>query len=107
MEPKPREIRIYETEDERAPFIEWMEGLEGQAIHGIIMARLERVENGNLGNSHGVGEGVAELVIDFGPGYRVYFGQDGGLIVLLNGGTKRTQTADIASAKRFWRNYNA
>jgi len=87
--------------------MEWMEGLEGQAIHGIIMTRLERVEDGNLGNCHGVGDGVSELVINFGPGYRVYFGQDDHIIVLLNGGKKRTQKADIATARRFWRNYNA
>lgn len=76
-------------------------------MRGIIDARLIRVRNGNLGNSHGVGEGVSELVIDVGPGWRVYFGQDGDTVVLLTGGTKKTQLKDIANAKKFWRDYRA
>lgn len=72
------------------------------------MARLERVELGNFGEHHGVGEGVSELVIDVGPGFRVYYGQDGkDIVILLAGGTKRTQQSDIETAKEFWRNYNA
>jgi putative addiction module killer protein len=72
------------------------------------MARLKRVELGNLGDHHGVGEGVYELRIDFGPGYRVYFGEDGKrLVVLLIGGTKKTQRRDIETAKRYWSDYNA
>jgi putative addiction module killer protein len=54
-----------------------------------------------------VGEGVSELRIDFGPGYRIYFGQDANLIVLLGGGTKRTQADDIKRAKRRWKEYHA
>jgi len=72
------------------------------------MSRLDRVEGGNLGVHRSVGDGVTELVIDFGPGYRIYFGQDGmELIVLLAGGEKKSQQADIERAKRYWRNYNA
>ncbi len=72
------------------------------------MARLKRVQLGNLGDHRGVGEGVYELRIDFGSGYRVYFGEDGKrLIVLLIGGTKKTQTRDIETAKRYWSDYNA
>jgi putative addiction module killer protein len=68
---------------------------------------MRRVEKGNLGNWRSVGNGVCELRFDIGPGYRVYFGQDGDLIVLLNGGTKKTQAQDIAKAKDYWRDYNA
>jgi putative addiction module killer protein len=108
VEATHRDILIYETEDGKAPFSEWMDSLEGQEIYGIIMTRLERVESGNLGEYRGVGGGVAELVIDFGSGYRVYFGHDGKeLIILLAGGTKGSQTQDIQRAKTFWRNYNA
>jgi putative addiction module killer protein len=72
------------------------------------MTRLERVEMGNLGDHRGVGEGVFELRIDLGPGYRVYFGEDGErLVILLIAGTKRTQRRDIEAAKQFWRNYHA
>ena len=68
MEATPREILLFETEDGKAPFSDWMESLEGKPAHGLIMARLERVELGNLGDHHGVSEGVFELAIDFGPG---------------------------------------
>jgi len=84
-----------------------LDGLEGMAIYGTIFTRLDRVEDGNFGPCRSVGEGVFELKIDVGPGWRVYFGQDGDLVVLLIGGMKRTQRKDIATAKRYWRNYNA
>jgi putative addiction module killer protein len=72
------------------------------------MTRLDRVEQGNLGVHRSVSEGVSELIIDFGPGYRIYFGQDGlDLVILLIGGTKRTQAKDIETAKAYWRDYNA
>jgi putative addiction module killer protein len=77
-------------------------------LYSRVMARLERVELGNLGDHRGVGDGVFELKIDFGPGYRVYFGLDGSeLVVLLIGGAKKTQRRDIEIAKQYWRNYNA
>ncbi|MFY9746485.1 MAG: type II toxin-antitoxin system RelE/ParE family toxin [Acidobacteriaceae bacterium] len=99
---------MYEAPDGKVPFSEWMDRIEGQAIYGVVMARLERVEQGNFGDHHRVGEGVSELVIDFGPGYRVYYGQDGtDLVILLIGGAKATQQRDIETAKRYWGNYNA
>ena len=104
----PREIRFYETEGGKVPCREWLDSLDGMAIYDIVMTRLDRVERGNLGVHHGVGDGVMELVIDFGPGYRVYFGQDGlELIILLVGGMKGSQQADIGIAKKYWRHYNA
>jgi putative addiction module killer protein len=104
---RPKEIRIYETEEGRAPFGEWMDRQKAP-VYGRVMARLERVELGNLGYHRGVGDGVFELKIDFGPGYRVYFGMDGNeLVVLLIGGSKKTQRQDIETAKQYWRNYNA
>lgn len=107
MEATPRELEIYEAEDGRVPFREWMD-LQSEPVVGRVMTRLERVELGNLGDHHGVGEGVFELIFNFGPGYRVYFGEDGKrLIVLLIGGTKKTQKRDIETAKKYWRNYNA
>jgi putative addiction module killer protein len=106
VEARPRELENYVTADDEEPFEDWLEGLDS-VMRGIIDARLIRVRNGNLGNSHGVGEGVSELVIDVGPGWRVYFGQDGDTVVLLTGGTKKTQLKDIANAKKFWRDYRA
>ncbi len=84
-----------------------MDGLRGDRIHGIILTRLDRVGQGNFGNCEPVGEGVLELKIDFGPGYRVYFGTDGDNVILLCGGTKGTQSRDIEKAKEHWRDYNA
>jgi putative addiction module killer protein len=98
---------MYETPDGKVPFSDWMEELAGTEIYGAILVRMRRVEKGNLGNWRSVGNGVCELRFDIGPGYRVYFGQDGDLIVLLNGGAKKTQAQDIAKAKHYWRDYNA
>lgn len=86
-----------------------MERLEKsrKAVYGIVLNRLDRVEDGNFGDSRHVGQGVWELCIDSGPGYRVYFGEDGDLVVLLLGGTKKTQTQDIETAKKYRSNYDA
>ena len=66
------------------------------------------MEGGNLSNTKSVGAGVFECRIDFGPGYRVYFGGDGGyLVILLGGGTKKRQRNDIAAARSFWTDYKA
>ena len=107
MQVTPKEILMYETEDGRAPFSEWMER-QSKQVYGTIMTRLERVEMGNLGDHRGVCDGVLELRIDVGPGYRVYFGKDGErLVILLIAGTKKTQRRDIETAKQFWREYHA
>ena len=72
------------------------------------MTRLDRVADGNFGDCEPVGEGVSELRIDFGPGYRIYFGQIGNeIVVLLAGGTKQAQKADIKLAKAYWRDFSA
>jgi putative addiction module killer protein/probable addiction module antidote protein len=73
-----------------------------------VFVRLRRVRLGNLGDCKPVGEGVSELRIKTGPGYRLYFGQDGGtLVVILCGGNKATQRKDIADAKRYWSDYRS
>lgn len=89
------------------PFDEWFESLKDRRTEGIIIGRIDRIEAGNLRNCEPVGEGVFELKIDYGPGYRVYFGEDGDLVVLLYGGDKSTQDDDINTAKAFWSDYNA
>ncbi len=106
MEAIPRELQIYVTEDGRAPFSDWLASLRDTKARAKIRVRLDRVGLGNLGDCHGVGDGVQELRIDYGPGYRVYFGQVGSTIVLLLcGGDKSTQTKDIEQAKRYWSEY--
>ena len=106
MEATPKELQIYVTEDGRAPFSEWLGSLRDIKARAKIRARLDRVSLGNLGDCHRVGDGVQELRIDYGPGYRVYFGQVGAAIVLLLcGGDKSTQAKDIEQATRYWNEY--
>ncbi len=95
------EIREYVDRLGRNPFTRWFDKLNDEAQARIVVS-LDRVERGNVSTVKAVGEGVAELRMDFGPGYRVYFGKDGDrLIILLGGGTKKRQQADIAMAKSF------
>ncbi len=104
MQTFPFEIEYYATETGRKPFKEWLEGLADVAGRAKIRVRLDRVRLGNLGDNRSVGEGVHELKIDYGPGYRVYFALDGHrLILLLLGGDKSAQERDIAKAKEYWR----
>lgn len=85
-------------------FSEWLRNLKDRQARARIAIRLDRLEEGNPGNSKSVGEGVVELKIDFGPGYRIYYIQRGEvLIVLLCGGDKTTQARDIQRAKAITR----
>jgi putative addiction module killer protein len=87
------------------PYRAWFESLNAQAAAKVTVA-LTRIELGNLSNVKGVGAGVQEFRIDFGPGYRIYFGKDGDqLVILLAGGTKGRQQRDIATAQKRWADY--
>ena len=86
-------------------FAGWFDELDAQAAAKVTVA-LQRIRQGNLSNAKGVGAGVFEYRIDFGPGYRVYFGKDGEhIVVLLGGGTKRRQDRDIGLAQARWADY--
>jgi len=99
------EIRYYVAADGRQPFAEWFADLEPVARAKVTRA-IARLEQGNVSNVKSVGEGVLEVRIDFGPGYRVYFGRDGeALVILLTGGTKKRQQRDIDAAHAYWRDY--
>lgn len=90
-----------------SPFAKWFARLDAVAAARVTTA-LYRMEQGNLSNVKAVGQGVAEYRIDFGPGYRVYLGQDGDvLVILLGGGTKKGQNTDIQLAQQRWRDYKA
>jgi len=93
------EIRKTET------FAQWLDGLRNIHARARVQVRVERLAAGNPGDVRPVGEGVSELRIDYGPGYRVYFTRRGRtVIILLAGGDKRTQAADIKTALRLARN---
>ena len=99
------EIRYYVAPDGAEPFAEWFADLEAVARAKVTRA-IARMEQGNLSNVKSVGGGVLEYRIDFGPGYRVYFGRDGEtLVILLTGGTKKRQQRDIAAAHGHWQQY--
>lgn len=106
MEAQPRDVEIYQTQDEHKPFQEWLEGLKDKKAVAAIDAKLAKVRKGNLGDCASVGEGVSEFRIDCGPGYRVYFGRVGQkIVVLLCGGDKSTQAADIRRAQEYWKEF--
>jgi len=99
------ELRGYIDAEGRKPFAGWFADLDIHAAARVTTA-LTRIEQGNFSNVKGVGEGVFECKIDFGPGYRVYFGKDGDrVVVLVGGGSKRTQSTDIAVARQRWLDY--
>jgi putative addiction module killer protein len=106
LEVKPRRVVAYVDDDGRTPFAEWVAALRDKKGAATILKRVERVRAGNLGDSPSVGEGVRELRIDFGPGYRVYFAEHRNVtVVLLCGGDKSSQTDDIAQAKEHWKHW--
>jgi putative addiction module killer protein len=98
-----KELRIYRTKEGSEPFVEWLESLKDNIGRAHITNRLNRIIAGNYGDYKSVGDGVYELKIHFGPGYRVYFSeQENTILVLLLGGSKRTQSKDIKKAKQYW-----
>ena len=105
----PVELAVVEfiDRDGRSPFGRWFDDLDAVAAVRIGTA-LIRLEQGNTSNVKGVGGGIFEARIDFGPGYRIYFGKDGDrIVILLGGGTKKRQDRDIANATLAWSEYKA
>jgi putative addiction module killer protein len=102
-----REIEILLYRDGGStPFLDWLASLKDARTVGIVRARLNRIRLGNFGDCKAVGRGVEELRIDFGPGYRLYYGRKGlSVVVLLCGGDKRTQARDIQTAQKYWKEY--
>jgi len=97
------ELIRYQQEDGREPYTEWFRGLRDQRAKARIDSRLRQIQSGNLGDWKSVGDGVTELRIDVGAGYRVYCGRHGMVwVILLCGGDKDSQSKDIARAKTLW-----
>ena len=106
MEVNPKELRIYEAADGSIPFADWLDGLRDGKGRAVIRVRIDRMAAGNFGDHASVGGGIFELRIHFGPGYRIYFAEDGPrLVLLLLGGDKKSQSLDIARAKSYWKTY--
>jgi putative addiction module killer protein len=101
-----REIRLLQTANGSVPFEKWFDRLKDKSAQATIDARLTRLMDGNFGDHKQVGNGVHELRIHAGPGYRVYYGLDGPMIVILiTGGSKRSQKTDIQTAQELWKEY--
>ena len=99
------DVREYNDSEGRSPYAAWFDRLNAQAAAKVTTA-VTRMAQGNFSNVKGVGSGVFECRIDFGPGYRVYLGKDGErLVILLGGGTKKRQQRDIATAIVRWQDY--
>lgn len=106
MDVVKKSVSLYLTASGESPFEDWFDGLWDIRAKHRILARIARVRAGNLGDWKSVGDGVRELRIDYGPGYRIYVGQDGErVIILLSGGDKKRQQQDIAKAKAYWHDY--
>ncbi len=99
------EVREFLDQDGHSPFAAWSDRLNREAAAKVATA-LARIQQGNLSKAKGVGSGVFEYRIDFGPGYRIYFGKDGErLVILVGGGTKKRHQVDINTALARWRDY--
>jgi putative addiction module killer protein len=99
-------VLVYRASDGRAPFNDWLLSLKDARTRAKVRARIARLRLGNFGDCKSVGEGVSELRVPYGPGFRVYFARHcRTVVILLCAGDKGTQRQDIALAKRYWRDY--
>lgn len=105
VESKERRVLSYRSANGRFPYREWRNSLNDQDTEVAVDVRITRFNASNFGDSRPIGGGAFESRIDFGPGYRIYFGTDGDEVILLCGGDKSTQDADIARAKEHWKDY--
>lgn len=100
---KSRLIEYFVTPSGKMPAKEWLESLKDKVAQAILYKRIRQAGTGNFGKTRHVGNGVQELKIDYGPGYRIYFGvYKDEMILLLLGGSKRTQQADIEKSRAYW-----
>ncbi|AFZ49059.1 type II toxin-antitoxin system RelE/ParE family toxin [Dactylococcopsis salina] len=99
-------IKILEPTEAISPFEKWYNSIKDKSVRRRILVRIKRLELGNFGDWKNLGEGVYELRMSFGSGYRVYFARQGNeMVIILGGGDKRSQAQDITNAKALWREY--
>ena len=102
----PRELEVYQTQNGKEPFTEWLASIRDQRTRTRIRDRLERLEIENFADCGAVGGGVFEMRLHFGAGYRIYFGEvNNTIVLLLCGGDKSSQARDIERAKTYWLEY--
>jgi putative addiction module killer protein len=107
MQVRPRNVEVYETSSGIAPFDNWVRDLKDPIGKAAIDAKIALLRRGSLGNHREVGDGLIELKINVGPGYRVYVADDGRNSLILLAGKKNTQKQDIKAAQRYWTDYKA
>ncbi len=102
------EIREYVSRDGKIPFTGWWRKLRDRQARNRIQIQIDRLELGNTGDCKSLGDGVYELRIHYGPGYRIYYGKTGKqIILLLCGGNKASQQQDVRRAKQYWEDYRS
>lgn len=101
-----QKVLQYQTSDGQIPFRKWFLSLKDVQVQARIRTRLDRLIQGNLGDSKNLGSGIYELRLHFGPGYRIYFGRESETtVVLLWGGEKSRQEKDLSRAREYWKDY--
>lgn len=108
MEIIPREVKAYTTQEGKVPFDEWLDSLKSPPVIARILLRIDRLQQGNLGDYKFIDGEICELRLKFGAGYRVYFAQqDKTIVILLCGGDKSSQKQDIKTAQKYWSDYRS
>lgn len=103
-----KEIKIYKAANDKTPFYDWLHELKDKTIRARIYRQIDRMSLGNYGDFKSVGEGVLEIRLHFGAGYRIYFTEiDNQLLLLLAGGDKSTQIKDIKLAQQYWHEFKS
>lgn len=107
MQARPRNVRVYESASRAVPFDDWMRNLKDARGKAAIDAKVALLRRGSLGSHRNIGDGLIELKVNVGPGYRIYLADDGRNCIILIAGRKNTQMRDIRAAKQFWADYKA
>ena len=101
-----KNIRLYKTPGGKEPFAQWLKKIKDPITYARILRRIDRLELGNYGDYKSLGDGIYELRLAFGSGYRVYFAEEGDVtILLLVGGDKSSQSKDIKKAREYWQEF--
>jgi putative addiction module killer protein len=103
---EPKILVLYKLKNSKEPFIDWLISIKDKAVKNRISVRINRLKQGNYGDYQPVGDGVLELRLHFGSGYRIYFAElDNVVLLLLTGGDKSSQDKDIQKATEYFKEY--